>query len=107
MVGLVIVCHGDMGKELVKVAEMIVGKIDGVETVSIGHEGNVDKYSEAVGAAIKRAQGPDGVLVLTDMFGGTPSNISLAFLDENKVEVVTGVNLPMIIKYANHRKDKE
>ncbi len=106
MVGLVIVCHGDMGSELIKVAEMIVGKIEGVEAVSIGHEGNVDKYRDGVGAAIKRVGNGDGVLVLTDMFGGTPSNLSLAFLDEAKVEVITGVNLPMIIKFANHRKDK-
>ncbi len=107
MVGLVIVCHGNMGSELIAVAEMIVGKLEGVEAVSIGHTGDVDGYREDVGAAIGRVGGAGGVLVLTDMFGGTPSNLSLAFLDENKVEVVTGVNLPMIIKYANHRKDKD
>jgi len=107
MVGLVIVCHGGMGSELIKAAEMIVGKLEGAEAVSIGHSGDVDKYNGEVAAAIGRARTDDGVLILTDMFGGTPSNLSLAFLDENKVEVVTGVNLPMIIKYANHRKDKD
>jgi mannose PTS system EIIA component len=106
MVGLVIVSHGDLGHELIKVAEIIVGPIDGIEAVSIGSVVDVDTAREEVGAAIKRAHGKEGVLVLTDMFGGTPSNLSLAFLDEDNVEVLTGVNLPMIIKYANHRKDK-
>jgi PTS system mannose-specific IIA component len=106
MVGLVIVAHGSLGAELIRVAEMIVGKLDGVAAVSVGSVAEVDKAREEVGAAIKKTQGKDGVLVLTDMFGGTPSNLSLAFLDEDNVEVLTGVNLPMIIKYANHRKDK-
>jgi len=106
MVGLVIVAHGNLGSELVKVAEMIVGKLDGVATVSVGSVAEVDRAREEVGAAIKGMQTKDGVLVLTDMFGGTPSNLSLAFLDEDNTEVLTGVNLPMIIKYANHRKDK-
>jgi PTS system mannose-specific IIA component len=105
MVGLVIVSHGDLGAELIRVAEVIVGKLEGAEAVSIGSVVDVDAAGGEVRAAIKRVQGSEGVLVLTDMFGGTPANIALSFLDEN-VEVLTGVNLPMIIKFANHRKGK-
>ncbi|MGA2191831.1 MAG: PTS sugar transporter [Nitrospirota bacterium] len=106
MVGLVIVAHGNLGKELLSVAEVIVGKVENAEAVSIGSVIDVDTSREEIGAAIKKVKGPDGVLVLTDMFGGTPSNLSLAFLDEDVVEVLTGVNLPMIIKFANHRREK-
>jgi len=105
MVGLVIVSHGNLGEELLRVAETIVGKIENVTAVSVGSVADVDRAKDEVGAAIKRADSKDGVLVLTDMFGGTPSNMALAFLDENNTEVITGVNLPMMIKFANHRKD--
>ncbi|MBI5191126.1 MAG: PTS sugar transporter subunit IIA [Nitrospirae bacterium] len=106
MVGLVIVCHGNLGAELVRVAELIVGVQEGVATVSVGSVAEVDKARDEVAAAVKRVQAGDGVLILTDMFGGTPSNLSLSFLDEDKVEVLTGVNLPMLIKFANNRKEK-
>lgn len=106
MVGLVIVSHGELGAELIRVAEVIVGKVEGAEAVSIGSVVDVDTARQEVGAAVKRVQGKEGVLILTDMFGGTPANLSLSFLDENNVEVLTGVNLPMVIKFANHRKDK-
>ena len=107
MVGLVIVCHGNLAQELINVAEVIVGKIEGAAAVSIGSVVEVDTAREEIGAAIKKVAGKEGTLILTDMFGGTPSNLSLAFLDEENVEVLTGVNLPMIIKFANHRRDKE
>jgi len=106
MVGIVIVCHGGLGAELVGVAELIVGKLEGVAAVSVGSKVDAEKARAEIGAAVDKVRGKEGVLVLTDMFGGTPSNLALAFLDEDKTEVVTGVNLPMIIKYANHRKDK-
>lgn len=106
MVGLVIVSHGNLGAELIKVAELIVGKLDGVMSVSVNALEDVDRARDDIGAAIKKVQGKSGVLILTDMFGGTPSNLSLAFLNESNIEVLTGVNLPMIIKFANHRKEK-
>jgi PTS system mannose-specific IIA component len=106
MVGLVVVSHGNLGSELIKVAELIVGKLDGAESVSVNALEDVDRARDEIAAAIKKVHGKNGVLVLTDMFGGTPSNLSLAFLDEDNIEVLTGVNLPMIIKYANHRKEK-
>ena len=105
MVGLVVICHGDMGTELVKAAEMIVGKIPAVEAVSVKQESAPETLRDEILQAIKKVDRKNGVMVLTDMFGGTPSNIALAFLDD-KVEVVTGINLSMLIKFANHQDDK-
>ena len=105
MVGLVVVCHEDMGAELVKAAEMIVGKIEAVETVSVKQDSAPETLRDRVQGAIKKVDAKKGVILMTDMFGGTPSNISLAFLGD-AVEVVSGVNLSMIIKFANHRDEK-
>ncbi len=105
MIGLVVVCHEDMGPELVKAAEMIVGKIDAVATVSVKQESAPEMLRNDIQAAIKKVDRKKGIMLSTDMFGGTPSNIALAFLGES-VEVVTGVNLSMMIKFANHRDDR-
>jgi len=105
MVGLVVVCHEDMAAELVRAAEMIVGKIDAVETVSVKQDSAPETLRERVQSAVKSVDRKKGVMLLTDMFGGTPSNIALAFLGDS-VEVVSGVNLSMIIKFANHREDR-
>ncbi len=105
MIGLVVVCHDDMGPELVKAAEMIVGKIDAVATVSVKQESAPETLRSDIQSAIKRVDRKKGVMLFTDMFGGTPSNIALAFLGES-VEVVTGVNLSMMIKFANHRDER-
>lgn len=105
MIGLVVVCHEDMGAELVKAAEMIVGKIEAVATVSVKQESAPETLRDEIQAAIKKVDRKKGVILFTDMFGGTPSNIALAFLGD-AVEVVTGVNLSMLIKFANHRDEK-
>ncbi len=105
MVGLVVVCHEDMGSELVKAAEMIVGKIDAVATVSVKQESAPEVLRSDIQAAIEKVDRKKGIMLFTDMFGGTPSNIALAFLGDS-VEVVTGVNLSMLIKFANHREDR-
>jgi len=105
MIGLVIVCHEDMGAELVKAAEMIVGRIEAVETVSVKQDSAPEMLRDAIQAAIRKVDRKKGVILFTDMFGGTPSNISLAFLSDS-VEVVSGVNLSMLIKFANHRDEK-
>jgi PTS system mannose-specific IIA component len=94
-----------MGAELVKAAEMIVGKIEAVEAVSVKQDSAPETLRDRVQAAIKKVDAKKGVILMTDMFGGTPSNISLAFLGD-AVEVVTGVNLSMLIKFANHRDEK-
>ena len=105
MVGLVVVCHEDMGAELVKAAEMIVGRIEAVETVSVKQDSAPETLRDGVQTAIRKVDAKKGVILMTDMFGGTPSNISLAFLGDT-VEVVSGVKLSMIIKFANHRDEK-
>jgi PTS system mannose-specific IIA component len=105
MVGAVIVTHGQLATELVSAAEMIVGEIDHITAVSIGWHDDVDVAREEVAQAIKRV-GTEGVILLTDMFGGTPTNIAAAFLGEASVEIVTGVNLPMVIKLATQDKDE-
>ncbi|MEK6742569.1 MAG: PTS sugar transporter subunit IIA [Nitrospirota bacterium] len=105
MVGLVIVCHEDMGAELVRAAEMIVGRIEAVETVSVKQDSAPETLRDRIQGAIKKVDRKKGVMLFTDMFGGTPSNIALAFLGDS-VEVVSGVNLSMVIKFANHRDEK-
>lgn len=105
MVGLVIVCHEDMAAELVKAGEMIVGRIEAVETVSVKQDSAPEVLRDRIQDAIRTVDRKKGVMLFTDMFGGTPSNISLAFLGE-AVEVVSGVNLSMLIKFANHREEK-
>jgi PTS system mannose-specific IIA component len=100
MIGGLVVTHGRLAIELLNAAEMIVGEIHGVTAVSIGWHDDVDTAAVMVGSALDRVRTPDGVLILTDMFGGTPTNIASTFLDEGKVEIVTGVNLPMLLKLA-------
>jgi PTS system mannose-specific IIA component len=97
----VIVTHGHLAGELLAAAEMIIGPISYVTAVSIGWHDDVDAARDEVQRAITRVSQGAGVLLLTDMFGGTPTNIASMFLEEGKVEVVTGVNLPMVIKVAS------
>lgn len=96
----VIVTHGHLAGELLAAAEMIVGPISHIAAVSIGWHDDVDAARDEVQRAITRVSEGAGVLLLTDMFGGTPTNIASMFLEEGVIEVVTGVNLPMVIKLA-------
>lgn len=100
MIGGLIVTHGRLAIELLNAAEMIVGEIHHIAAVSLGWHDDVDMATTMLEKALERVKTPDGVLILTDMFGGTPTNIASTFLDNGKVEVVTGVNLPMLIKLA-------
>src|SRR5918999_1500925 len=97
----VIVTHGHLAGELLSAAEMIVGPISFITAVSIGWHDDVDAARDEVQRAITRVSQGAGVLLLTDMFGGTPTNIASMFLEEGAVEVATGVNLPMVIKLAS------
>ena len=97
MVGVVLVTHPQLGEEFIRSAEMICGKMPRVLTVSIDTRKEVEELRRGIAEAIKKVEEGDGVLILTDMFGGTPSNMSLAFLSEGRVEVITGLNLPMLI----------
>jgi PTS system mannose-specific IIA component len=105
VIGVVVVTHGQLATELVNAAEMIVGDLPRFAAVSIGWHDDVNDAREDIDQAIARVRvdGEDGVLVLTDMFGGTPSNLGLTFLEKDRVEVITGVNLPMLIKLAGLR----
>ena len=104
LVGGVIVTHGNLANELVSAAETIINEdIRHVTAVSIGWHDDVDVAREEIGKAIDRVNEGAGVLVLTDMFGGTPTNIACTFLGTVPIEVVTGVNLPMIIKLADQQ----
>ena len=106
MVGGVVVTHGQLANELVSSAEMIVGEMNHVTAVSIGWHDDVEVAREEIERAIQRVDGGNGVLLLTDMFGGTPTNIAASFLGSAPVEVVTGVNLPMVIKLATQEKSE-
>ena len=106
MVGGVIVSHGQLGEELINTAEMIVGKISHVTAVSIDVTTDVESSREQIRRAIKAVDDGAGVIIFTDMFGGTPSNISLSFLDESHVEVITGVNLAMLIQLSMSNKEE-
>jgi mannose PTS system EIIA component len=107
LVGGVVVTHGNLATELVSAAETIVGDIRHITAVTIGWHDNVDVAREQISKAIERVDGGAGVLVLTDMFGGTPTNIACTFLGNSPIEVVTGVNLPMIIKLADQQPDEK
>lgn len=102
MIGIVVVTHGQLATELLNAAEMIVGDLPRFAAVSIGWHDDTQDARDEIARAIARVHQGDGVLILTDMFGGTPSNLALTFLAEpsTTVEVLTGVNLPMLIKLA-------
>lgn len=104
-VGGVIISHGQIANELLSAAETVVGELDHITAVSIGWNDEVETASEQITKAIKKVSKGNGVLLLTDMFGGTPTNISAMFISEGEVEIVTGVNLPMVIKLASQNKE--
>ena len=102
MVGFVIVAHLHLAEELLKAAEMITGsRLDNFKTVSINPDDDPDQARKKVLTAVKSIDQGSGVLILVDMFGGTPSNLSISLLDKGKTEIVTGVNLPMIVEAAS------
>jgi PTS system mannose-specific IIA component len=114
MIGVVVVTHGQLATELVNATEMIVGDLPQFAAVSIGWHEDVDQAREEIGRAIARVgasaggtdEDPADVLVLTDMFGGTPTNLACTFLGSAPIEVVTGVNLPMILKLTDQQPDE-
>lgn len=107
LVGVLVVTHGQLGYELVAAAEMIVGEVSHIEAVSIGWHDDVNQSRREIEQAASGVDQGKGVIVLTDMFGGTPSNLSLPLLEKGKLEIITGVNLPMIIKLAEQSGKEE
>ena len=105
MIGIVIVTHCQLGEALIEAAEFIIGERPGsLESVSIDLSENAEKLRNKISKGIKKVEGQEGVLILTDMFGGTPSNLSYSFLEEGRIEVLSGVNLPVLIQAANMRE---
>jgi PTS system mannose-specific IIA component len=103
MIGLVLVTHGRLAEEFKFALEHIVGRQEGIETVAIGAEDNLEQRRKDIRDAIARVAGPEGTILLTDMFGGTPSNLAISFLKDGEVEVIAGLNLPMLVKLARVR----
>ena len=104
-IGGVIVSHGRLANELLAAAEAVVGELNHIAAVSIGWHDDVELSKNEISRAIKKVSGGNGVLLLTDMFGGTPTNMSAMFIKEDEVEIVTGVNLPMVVKLASQNKE--
>ncbi|WP_136516337.1 MULTISPECIES: PTS sugar transporter subunit IIA [Geomonas] len=102
MIGLLLVAHAGVAGELLAAAEMIVGKLELAEAVGIAPDASATDVMASIKEAVGRVSG-DGAIIMTDMFGGTPSNMSISFLQEGKVEVLTGVNLPMLIRFTQER----
>ena len=107
MVGILVVTHSGLGEALIETAEAILDeRIEAATAVSVDLRERADKLREKIKAGIKAVDKGRGVLILTDMFGGTPSNLSLSFLEEGRIEVLTGVNLPVVVRAAKMRGDK-
>jgi mannose PTS system EIIA component len=108
MIGIVIVTHSRLGEALIEAAEFILGsRPEKATAVSIDLQEPADALRDRIAEAIKSVRHPQGVLVLTDMFGGTPSNLAYSFLEEGRIEVISGANLPILIKAVNSREEME
>ena len=108
MIGIVIVTHSELGEALIGAAEFIIGsRPESIESISIDLSENAEKLRGKIDRGIKKVMGQKGVIILTDMFGGTPSNLSYSFLEEGHIEVLSGVNLPILIQAVNMRKKME
>jgi PTS system mannose-specific IIA component len=105
MIGLVLVTHGNLAKEFVAAMEHVVGAQQNVRTVCIGPDDDMEVRRKDIVEAVSEVNSGAGVIVLTDMFGGTPSNLAISIMDRANVEVIAGVNLPMLIKLASIRRD--
>ncbi len=104
MIGLLIISHCDLGRELLNAAELILGRLEAASAISVTQTSETSELLTTISKQIVAIDQGEGVLVLTDMFGGTPSNLSLSFLKEETVEVLTGVNLPMVVEVAQCRQ---
>jgi PTS system mannose-specific IIA component len=105
MIGTLIITHGNLGSELIKSAELIKGPLENVLHICIDQAKDVEEAKQEISGAMKQLDKGKGILILTDLFGGTPSNLSLSFIKDEKVEVITGVNLPMVLKLSEAKSD--
>ena len=106
MIGLVLVTHGNLAQEFIAAMQHVVGKQEQVEAVCIGPEDDMEIRRSEILAKDKKVNSGDGTIILTDMFGGTPSNLALSLMETANVEIIAGINLPMLIKLCSLRKDK-
>lgn len=104
MIGLILVTHGRLADQFVEAMEHVVGEQSAVETVCIGPNDDMEQRRNDIAAAIDTVEAGRGVIILTDLFGGTPSNLAISLLDAGRVEVIAGINLPMLIRLAGARK---
>ena len=105
MIGLVLVTHGRLADEFLNALEHVVGKQSNIETISIGPEDDMEARRTDIMKAVERADDNGGVIILTDMFGGTPSNLAISLMETGSIEIIAGINLPMLIKLASMRSD--
>ena len=105
MIGLVIVTHGGLATEFRSALEHVVGRQSGLETISIGPDDDMEKRRLEILDAVRHVDTGSGVIILTDMFGGTPSNLAISVMDEAKAEVIAGINLPILVKLASIRSE--
>ena len=105
MIGGIIVCHGRMAEELLNALTIILGEASNIEAISIGWDDDVEDSKKKINPSLNRVDQKSGVVIFTDMFGGTPSNLSFSFLKDNQVEIITGVNLPMLIKFVSLQRN--
>jgi PTS system mannose-specific IIA component len=107
MIGGIIVSHGKLAEELLNALTIILGEVVNMEAISIGWYDDVEDSKRKINQSLKRVDQKNGVLIFTDMFGGTPSNLSFSFLKDDRIEIITGVNLPMLIKFVSlQRRNK-
>jgi mannose PTS system EIIA component len=107
MIGGIIVSHGKLGEELLNALTIILGEAPNIESISIGWYDDVEDSKKKINLSLKRVDQKNGIIIFTDMFGGTPSNLSFSFLKENQVEIITGVNLPMLIKFVSLQRNND
>lgn len=106
MIGLVLVTHGKLAEEFISAMQHVVGPQEQVKAVCIGPEDDMEMRRSEILTKVSEVDNGSGAIVLTDMFGGTPSNLAISIMDKAKVEIIAGINLPMLIKLASLRKDK-
>jgi len=105
MIGGIIVSHGKLGEELLNALTIILGEAPNIEAISIGWYDDVEESKKKINQSLKRVEQKSGVVIFTDMFGGTPSNLSFTFQKDGQIEIITGINLPMLIKFVSLQRN--
>lgn len=105
MIGMVLVTHGRLAEEFIAATEHVVGAQQNIQAICIGPDDDMEQRRLEIMDAVEAVDGGDGVVLLTDMFGGTPSNLAISIMEKGRVEVIAGINLPMLIKLASVRAD--